>query len=324
MNYQRDLKISLQERYKRLYKAPHHTYEAELRYFRDFIQEKAALRRLVEGIAASEPSFDPIDWISKNARKRGRFDWPETEPARAKLVWTIFNRLVDGPDTSQGWSELFSFESNLNAAHRELTERVFEPFVEYLQSKLSDAGELLHLLERYKRRVEWFEQTRLHEAYKSDTKRGEKIYDTDLRKFLFEQGIDYPFSAPVSPSGRADILANIDNEDPLVCEVKLYDAGQYSVPYVAKGFKQAVRYARDYHKVFGHLLIFNLSAETLDLPTDDASKAWPPRLEVGGHIIYMVVVQALPLESASTRGKLEPRRVSKHDLVGEETDAEDR
>jgi hypothetical protein len=293
-----------------------------VRYFRDFIHGKPALRRLVESIAASEPSFDPLDWFKKNAQERGRFDWPTTELARAKLVWTIINRLADGTDRSLKLATGFSLESNLNAAHRELTERVFEPFVEYLQTKLSDDGEILHLLERYKRRVEWFEQSRLYETYKADTKRGEKIYDADLRKFLFEQGIDYPFSAPDSPSGRVDVLANIADEDPLVCEVKLYGADQYGVPYLAKGFKQAVRYARDYHKVFGHLVIFNLSDETLDLPTDDESKGWPPRVEIGGHIIYMVVIQALPLESASTRGKLEPRRVTKRDLLGEEAGVE--
>jgi len=60
-----------------------------------------------------------------------------------------------------------------------------------------------------------------------------------LRRFLFEQGIDYPFSQPRSASGQSDVVAMVDEDDPLICEVKLYNGRNSSKRYVAKGVQQA-------------------------------------------------------------------------------------
>jgi hypothetical protein len=107
--------------------------------------------------------------------------------------------------------------------------------VGYLQEQLGAASDVLYLLERYVRRVEWFDRARLWEEYHRDKVRGEALYDRDLRRFLFEQGIDYPFSRPASASGEADIIADLSTDDPLVCEVKLFNAGSYGRSYIGKG-----------------------------------------------------------------------------------------
>jgi len=85
-------------------------------------------------------------------------------------------------------------QNNLNVGVRTATEAVVEPLIEFPQERIGEASDVPYLLERYVRRVEWFEQERLFAAYEADTAHGETIYDTDLRQFLFEQGIDYPFS----------------------------------------------------------------------------------------------------------------------------------
>ncbi len=43
------------------------------------------------------------------------------------------------------------------------------------------------------------------------------------------------FSQPRSASGESDVVANLDDEDRLVCETKLYDGDRYGKAYVAKG-----------------------------------------------------------------------------------------
>ena len=215
MNFQRDLQVRLQERYRRLYKAGYQLYKNEAAFLVEFIRSTPALRYLVENLERSVPDLDPksgLPSISAGIPPSGRH--PKTagprshgtscrnghEPTRAeRCSATHFDPSEKSPD----------------AGARTATEAVIEPFIEFLQERIGEASNVLYLLERYVRRVEWFEQERLWAAYQADTAHGEHIYDTDLRRFLFEQGIDYPFSQPKSASGQSDVVANVDGDDPL-------------------------------------------------------------------------------------------------------------
>jgi len=222
---------------------------------------------------------------------------------------------VDGNAAFQFGHQLHPSDNTGDGGMRIATERVVEPLIEYLQERIGETSDVLYLLERYVRRVEWFEQDRLWAAYDADTAHGEATYDKDLRRFLFEQGIDFPFSQPKSASGETDVVANLDEDDPLVCEMKLYDGEKYSKAYVAKGVHQAVSYARDYGKTSAYLVIVNLSKRHLKLPSDGEANEWPPRIDVGGVTVFLVQVRALPQPSASNRGKAEVVSVSKDDLL---------
>jgi hypothetical protein len=150
---------------------------------------------------------------------------------------------------------------------------------------------------------------------KKDTARGESIYDADLREFLFDQGIDYPFSQPRSGSGEADVIANLESFDPLVCEVKLFDATRYGKSYLARGVQQAAAYARDYGKTSAQLVVINLSTKHIDFPSDLDQSYWPPRIQVGGITVFLVQVRAQPLPSASRRGAAEVVTITADELV---------
>lgn len=319
MRYERDLQVKLQERYRRLYKADMDAYNQEAAYFRTFVQRSPALKAITENIATSEPDFDADEWTSENFGHQ-IYAWPDSEVKRAKVVWRLINRWANGENILM-LTTSFSLESNINAALRDMTEKAVEPFIEYLQEQLGSASEVLYMLERFTRRFEAFDQGELYEKYERDTKHGEDLYDQHLRKFLFDQGIDYPFSQPASASGEADVVSGLEGDDPLVCEVKLYEPDKrYGVPYVAKGFQQAISYAHDYGKNVAYLVIFNLTDHGLQLPTDEDAKPWPPRLHVEGVTVYMVTVHAKPRVSASRRGKSNPRVVQHHDLVDAQTE----
>ena len=278
MKYRQDLKVGLQERYRRLYKTHHGAFRREVAYFRDFVGRTPALNSLVEVACRKAGDLDADQWVKENFQ-RFQHDWPPSEEGRVKVVWRLLNRWAEGEDPTDIAHNLSS-ESNFNAMLRIMTEQLVEPFVEYLQEHLGTEGEILHLLELYKRRLELFDRSRLFEAYERDRRHGEGVYDSDVRRFLLEHGIDYPYSQPASASGLADIVSGLEGDDPLVCEVKLYDGDQYRVPYVAKGLNQAVQYAHDYGKTTAHLVVINLSEELLEFPTDDDAKLWPPRLTV--------------------------------------------
>jgi hypothetical protein len=302
VRYERDLQVRIRERYRRLFKTDHDVYRREAQYFRTFILDVPALRAIVESIGRSEPELDPDQWIAEKFEWQS-YDFPETELGRAKVVWRLLERFADGSSDAFQTAHSFSYEQNINASVREMTEKLVEPFIEFLEERLGSESEVLYLLERLKSRIEAFDQKELYSAYQADTRHGEVAYDRYVRKYLFDQGIDHPFSQPRSASGEADIVSGLDGQDPLVEETKLYDGGDYGISYVAKGFNQAVQYAQDHGKTVAHLVVINLSDHNIGLPSDEEPSIWPPRLHTSGVTVYMVAIRAKPLASASRRGK---------------------
>ena len=313
MKYHRDLQVRLQERYRRLFKATYSSFPAETQYFREFLRCAPALWAIVNTIIESEGDLDPQQWIDANF-DHYQYRWPQTEIGRAKVAWHLLNLWADSEDANV-YTTVFSTENNLDACIRDMTEAVLEPFVDFLQEHLAVESDTLYLLERYSRQVEWFDREDLYSRYSSDTARGEAVYDRHLRRFLFAQGVDYPFSQPASASGIADVVSAVDTDDPLVCEIKLFDGDRYSTSYIAKGVRQVLEYAKDYGKVVGHLVICNLTDRVVLLPSDSPASDWPARLAIGEITVHLVQVRARPETAASRLGKVDPIVLERNDLV---------
>ena len=320
MRYQRRLQDQLVEQFHRLRDIEWRSYSNQAGYFVDFILQRPALRHIVQSLEASLPDLDPAQWI-ENTMTDKDYAWPPTEAGKLKVCWYMLTQIAQEKVNPQRYSFRIAFSTrNVADSYITMTEQVVKPLVEYLLGEIEDQSNVLYLLEKYQRRVAWFEQDRLWAELESAQASGgqtkaEDIYDKDLRKFLFEQGVDYPFSQPVSASGRADIIADVETNDPLVCEIKLFNGTSYGVGYLAKGLNQANGYALDYGKTTAYLVIINLTDRMLELPTDGSSDDWPPKLIVGGVTIFLVVVQGKPLPSASKRGMASPLVVTRQQLV---------
>ena len=206
---------------------------------------------------------------------------------------------------------------------REFAERILRPLFDYLVERVGAESSILYVLERYVRRVEWFDRDDLYARAMQDTRKAEEVYDIDLRRFLFGEGINMPFSQARSASGLSDVLTGLDTDDPLVCEVKIYDADNRGKRHLASGVNQALQYASDYGKQVAYLVIINLSGRPLTLPSEDDPKTWPPRITVAGIRVYLIAVRALPTASASKQGKPAPVTVSYDDLVDPDAVGED-
>jgi hypothetical protein len=149
-----------------------------------------------------------------------------------------------------------------------------------------------------------------------DTRNAEAVYDLDLRRFLFSEGINMPFSQAKSASGESDVLTDLDTDDPLVCELKIFDADNRGKRHLASGVHQAISYASDYCKQVAYLVIINISSRPLSLPSDDDPQFWPPRITVAGTRVYLIAVRALPpVAGASKLGKPAPVAITHDDLV---------
>ena len=110
-----------------------------------------------------------------------------------------------------------------------------------------------------------------------------------------------PYSQQRSPSGLSDVLSDLESDDALVCELKVYDGDGRDIGHLASGVTQALHYATDHGKSAAHLVIINLTARPLALPSDGPATAKPPFLDLPGVRVYLIPVRGLPEESASKR-----------------------
>jgi hypothetical protein len=165
-------------------------------------------------------------------------------------------------------------------------------------------------------RTEWFTRKALLYDYKSADKNYEELLEEDLRLFLFDQGIDYPFSTPKSASGRADIVSLINTEDPLVLEIKIYDSAKgYKKERIQSGFAQIVKYAQDYHKETGYLVIFNMDNLEIEIEGKEADNKWPNRYIFNGKTYYIIFVNMNNEVSASKQGILKKETIPFDELT---------
>lgn len=297
-----DLRTKLQERRKRMHRVGQAVYENELHLFLEFVHNHPHLNSLIQTLEASEPiSFE--EW------KLAAYDYdilqdpfPPSETARAKLCYCILKECAKANSlrVTSNWGRLYATEDGYSAHYEAVTDSVLDPFVDYLQDRLEEVSDVLYALGRFKLRVEWFRREELHRRYAEDTRHGEKNLDTALREALFEAGVDYPFSEPVSPSGRTDIAALLETDDPIVMEVKVYDPDSGKTKRnVSQGFHQVLQYADNYQKNVGYLVIFNCSDHQLVLPSDASTPAeYPPRVVYDGKTIFLLVIE-LSTERAS-------------------------
>jgi hypothetical protein len=326
MRYQQDLRVSLRDRLRRLMVANWEDAGHEVRLVTDWISAQPALRAILAEAERAEPGVDRDSLVNALQGAGGmarQFRWPsEKEAGRADLIWRLMQRIsaedrlgTGGDRIVLDYTRSISGSSQLAEMWREFAERILRPMFDYLDEQIGAESTVLYTLERYVRRVEWFDRDDLYARAMADTRKAEDVYDADLRRFLFSEGINMPFSQAKSASGLSDVLSELDTDDPLVCEVKIFDGADRGKPYLAKGANQVTHYAIDHSKQVAYLVIINLSGRPLSFPDTADSKTWPPYVEIAGIRVYLVAVRALPTASASKLGKAAPVIVSHEDLV---------
>ncbi|MEW5858036.1 MAG: hypothetical protein AB1861_11735 [Cyanobacteriota bacterium] len=213
-----------------------------------------------------------------------------------------------------------------------------DPLLDYICDQLNEVNLVLYLLIKYKTRCEWFYDKEIRALYEKPItseedgqpvdsaqkprKRDfrEERLNKDLRKFLFDQGIDCAFLDPLSPSGKADVVALLDSQDPLVLEIKIFDRNKnYRKERIIDGFRQIVSYSNDYNKPIGYLLVFNMDKAELDFVTQHNDDRLPTQVIFAGKTYFIIVVN-LPLfsESASKRGRVKKITIREEELTSTE------
>src|SRR5437773_2354403 len=106
------------------------------------------------------------------------FRWAsQTEAGRATLAWKLLRHIADNPaDTARdavlGYATRITRTSAVDDTARAFVQMVFSPLFDFLIERVSSQSSVLYVLERYLRRVEWFERGDLYRRYLADRQNG--------------------------------------------------------------------------------------------------------------------------------------------------------
>ncbi len=71
-------------------------------------------------------------------------------------------------------------------------------------------------------KCEWFQRTKLYEAWLENTQKGEKILALHLYEYMHDQGVDFSIE-PTSASGEADLVSAQTSDEPLIADAKIFN-----------------------------------------------------------------------------------------------------
>ncbi len=203
------------------------------------------------------------------------------------------------------------FAKNLEFFHHYFVETLYD----YIDENLDDQKLLLALLRRYKQRCEWFRRDSLLKMYNENTQIGEKSLAMDLYEYLFDQGIEFSIE-PSSASGKPDLIAAQNTDDPLIADAKIFDPQKSkNIAYITKGFNQIYQYTMDYNEPFGYLVIFKICEEDLKLDFKEKERAIPFVIYNNKTIFFIVIDICKYEKSASQRGKLKVCDLREDELI---------
>lgn len=190
-----------------------------------------------------------------------------------------------------------------------------KPIYDYLVSKIEYQSDIIFLLRKYKKRREWFYRDIFFKQYIQEGRR-ERFLDMDLKSYLFDNGIENLFSAPDSPSGRADIVGRLETDD-FIIEVKfLDDSKNYKKEKVISGITQAYNYAVEDSRS-SHVVIFSCNENDKKVLIEGMNED-DNSITIGGIKINIFVIYVNPKgKSASKQKKLSTIEINLNEIQNE-------
>jgi len=311
MYYNHQLRTNLQEWKGRFIKSDFKLSPNTFRFLFDKLHNEALIRCIFNDLSQKYPrTEEDILLILRKGIDRYKF---ENDIEHAAFNYQFCNWIIE---KGKDFRYLIDVGKDYNDTLEYYKDNIVSPLIDYIHDQLDRVSYILYVLEKYKLRTEWFTKKELLEKYVNASKNYEELLEKDLQLFLFDQGIDYPFSTPKSASGRADIVSLIDTEDPLVLEIKIYDSEKgYRKERITSGFAQIVKYANDYHKDTGYLVVFNMDNLEIEVEGKEADNKWPNRYIFNGKTYYIIFVNMNNEVSASKQGILKKETIPFDELT---------
>lgn len=309
-------KLTISELASRIKSADRFSFGNQLNFFLNHINKNPSYNTAIKVITQKHPfTENELDVFAKQLEEREILSFPD-QSYEAAFSYQLLKYLIKKVGYGH-INELISFQGrDFAETHSNLESRFITPIVNFLQDNINGVMHILYVLERYKARTEWFLKEKIFERYSLATSSYEKILEDDLRLYLFDQGIDYPFSTPHSASGRADIVSNLNTSEPLIIEIKIFDQQKkYGINRIKEGLIQILKYANDYNKNIAFLVLYNMDNVELDFDKnmDDASIF--PVITYTNKLIYIVTINCFAKTTASQSKTMKKLKVNQDTLL---------
>lgn len=317
MYYNHNLRTNIQEWKSRLYRATYDQFGHQIKYcFSNFDNNKVIAGLIQEAIAQYPYDTNTLKSVS-DEMENGHLQMSFADSTQhSSFCYQILKFIIELDNTFNLHMLTFFRTGDFEDAKKDIIEGYFTPIFYYLHDKLEKSNSIIYLLEKYKRRTEWFTSKRLLSEYSDANKNYEQIFEDDLRLFLFDQGIDYPFSTPRSTSGRADIIGSIDTSDPIVLEIKIFDREKnYGKNRIVDGFSQIIKYTNDYNKDTGYLVVFNGDKAELNFQLTENNRTFPPMVNLNNKCYFIITININIDNSASKIGTTEIITINESELT---------
>lgn len=195
---------------------------------------------------------------------------------------------------------------------------VFQSFVmpilkDYLYDYLDCKDVTLYLLEKYKKKCEWFWRERLRAQAQikfEGVQKGERSLAIHLYDYLHDQGFDFAIE-PSSPGGRIDALAS-----QWAIDAKYIPASSPSeiIRKLSFGFRQVADYCNIHHRAAGYLVAYKEHDLVLQLELESVDGS--SFLKIGDKTIYYCEIDITDYDSTvSKRGTASILPISRADLI---------
>lgn len=322
MNYMtHSLRTNLIEWRSRIARSFEYSFNNKVNYFLQRLDLEPKLKSLlIDAHIRQQIPLKDFEFFMKSLQQGQKIIF-ETEEREAVMCYLFLNKIIEknieGPLTDLPYFKGKNFDDKQDR----FIDNFISPIVNYLEDKLDSTNSITYVLEKYKKRVEWFTKGVLYDQYQKSDKNYEDFLANDLRLFLFDQGIEYPFSKPHTFSGKADIVGNIDTSDPLILEAKIFDKSKgYGKDRIIDGFRQIVDYTEEYNKNEGYLVIFNMDSSDkigtkINLSLPDSEESFPHKLMYNNKYYYFIVIQAGLVKPSSKKGKIKEVTIRKEELI---------
>lgn len=317
MYYNHNIRTNIQEWKNRLYKATWEQFGHQLKFCITNIESNKQIFGLLQETIIQHPYSEATLKKISDSKEYGRIELSfDSEMQQTSFCYQMLKYYIKICDSYNLHRYGIFIADTFEDTKKNIIEDHLTPIFYYLHDKLDKSNSTVYLLEKYKRRTEWFTYDILLEKYLKAEKNYEQIFEDDLRLFLFDQGIDYPFSTPKSTSGRADIIGAIDTNDPIVIEIKVIDKKKnYGKQRIIDGFSQVIKYTNDYSKDVGYLVVFNVDNTEINFELQEKNEIFPPMVTINNKTYFLIVININRGISASNIGKTEIITIKENELT---------
>lgn len=307
------LRYKLQKRVRKLNSTGSRMFHFSLRRFWGFLEDNNILMGILDDLGHRCPSAE--DEAVKLLNGQNLIG--ETELEHAAISYFLIKKCVESDNRGIEIEvcKTFRINGDFDEMLEFFKETFLEPFYEYLDEQLDDQKLILALLRRYKHKCEWFQREYLFNLVKNNSPKGEKLLAMNLYEYLHDQGLDFSIE-PTSISGKPDLVAAQNTEDPLIADTKIFNPSKSKgKTYILNGFNQVYIYTTNLNESFGYLIIYKTCENDLRFALPNQSQSVPFVIHNNKTIFIITIDIAKHTKTASKRGKLKSYEITETDLI---------